>query len=60
MELLGPEGWRELWEQAQNERDTSKLLQIIDEMNQLLTEWEKKDRSGAPSPVSASSGPPQR
>ena len=46
MELLEPEGWRELWKRAQAEKDTKKLLEIIDEMNRLLTEWEKKGRSG--------------
>jgi len=46
MELLEPKGWRELWKRAQAEKDTKKLLEIIDEMNRLLTEWEKKGRSG--------------
>ncbi len=37
-----PEGWRSLQERARNERDPRKLEAIIAEMNQLLTEWEKK------------------
>jgi hypothetical protein len=42
MELMEPEGWRELWERAQAEKDTKKLMKILDEMNRLLTEWENK------------------
>jgi hypothetical protein len=42
-ELHGePEGWRELQEQARNERDPRKLEQIIAAMNQLLRECEEK------------------
>jgi hypothetical protein len=37
-----PEGWRELQEKAQRERNPKKLAMLIDEMNQILTEWEKK------------------
>jgi len=37
-----PEKWRELQEQARAERDPKKLEAIIAEMNQLLTECEKK------------------
>lgn len=37
-----PEGWRELQEKAQRERDPKKLAALIDKMNELLTEWEKK------------------
>ena len=37
-----PEKWRELQEQARNERDPRKLEAIIAEMNQLLAECEKK------------------
>jgi hypothetical protein len=48
-----PKGWRQLQERAQREKDPKKLAQIIDEMNQLLTEHEKaaaKDKPGSPSP----------
>jgi hypothetical protein len=41
-----PEGWRELQERARNERDTRKLEAIIEEMNRLLTECEKKAAGG--------------
>jgi hypothetical protein len=45
-ELFGePENWRELQERARNERDPRKLEAIIAEMNQLLTQCEK--RAGA-------------
>jgi hypothetical protein len=40
-----PEGWRELQERARNERDPRMLEAIIAEMNQLLTQCEK--RAGA-------------
>lgn len=36
-----PPGWRELQEKAQNERNPQKLMLLIDQINQLLTEWEK-------------------
>jgi hypothetical protein len=42
MPLDEPQGWRELWEMAQQEQDTKKLAAIIDQMNQLLTEHEKR------------------
>jgi hypothetical protein len=35
-----PKGWRRLQERAQREKDPKKLAQIIDQMNQLLTEHE--------------------
>jgi hypothetical protein len=60
MERLEPEGWRDLWERAQAERDTKKLLEIIDQMNRLLSEWEKKNKSGTASRASDSRQPPQR
>ena len=41
-----PAGWRELQEKAQNERDTKKLIKIIDQMNALLTEHEKRVAAG--------------
>jgi hypothetical protein len=47
-----PKGWRELQERAQREKDPKKLAQLIDEMNQLLTEHEKaaaKDKPASPS-----------
>jgi hypothetical protein len=37
-----PAGWRELQEKAQNARDTRKLVRIIDQLNALLTEHEKR------------------
>jgi hypothetical protein len=36
-----PKGWRQLQELAQREKDPKELAQIIDLMNQLLTEHEK-------------------
>jgi hypothetical protein len=36
-----PKGWRRLQQRAQSERDPKKLAQLIDQMNQLLTEHEK-------------------
>jgi len=36
-----PKGWRRLWEAAQREKDPKKLVELIDKMNQLLTEREK-------------------
>jgi hypothetical protein len=48
-----PEGWRELQERAQNERDPRKLEAIISEMNRLLSECEKKAATGEePHPTS--------
>ncbi len=41
MSLDEPEGWRILWERAQEEKDPEKLAKLIDEMNQLLSEHEK-------------------
>jgi hypothetical protein len=41
-----PEGWRELQERARSEQDPRKLEAIIAEMNQLLTECEKKAADG--------------
>jgi hypothetical protein len=46
-----PKGWRQLQERAQREQDPKKLAEIIDEMNQLLTEHEKaaaKDEKPTP------------
>lgn len=37
-----PRGWRKLWEQAQRERDSDKLDDLIQRMNQLLTAHERK------------------
>ena len=48
-----PEGWRELQERAQSERDPRKLEAIIEEMNRLLTECEKRAVAGeGPDPTS--------
>jgi len=48
-----PEGWRELQERAQRERDPRKLEMIIAEMNRLLTECEKRAvASDGPEPAS--------
>ncbi len=41
MPLDEPEGWRSLWERAQQEKDPKKLAELIDQLNQLLTEHEK-------------------
>jgi hypothetical protein len=56
MAIQEPEGWRELWERAQAERDTKKLLDLIDEMNRLLAGWEKKNRAETIPPASDSKG----
>jgi hypothetical protein len=37
-----PEGWRQLQEKAQREKDPKKLAALIDQMNQMLAECEKK------------------
>jgi hypothetical protein len=48
-----PKGWRELQERAQHEQDPRKLEAIIAEMNQLLSECEKKAANGdGPRPTS--------
>ena len=44
--LKEPEGWSELWEQAQVERDPQKLLELIDKLNNLLADWEKREQRG--------------
>ena len=55
---IEPEGWRELQERARNERDPRKLEAIIAEMNQLLTECEKKAADGkGPRPTSRRGSP---
>ncbi len=36
-----PKGWRVLQKRAQLEKDPKKLAKLIDEMNQLLAEYEK-------------------
>jgi hypothetical protein len=41
-----PDGWRELQQRAQSERDPRKLEAIIAEMNRLLSECEKKAAAG--------------
>lgn len=41
MPLDEPEGWRWLWERAQQETDPTKLAELIDQLNQLLTAHEK-------------------
>jgi len=40
-----PKGWRKRWLRAQKERDPKKLVELIDELNQLLTEEEKRAAS---------------
>jgi 23S rRNA maturation mini-RNase III len=55
-----PKGWRQLQERAQREKDPKKLAEIIDEMNQLLTEHEKAAaKEEKPSPRSERK-PPKR
>jgi hypothetical protein len=39
-----PEGWRQLQERAQQEKDPEKLAEIIEEMNRLLSDREKAAR----------------
>ncbi len=39
-----PKGWRVLQKRAQLEKDPKKLAKLIDEMNQLLAEYEKAAR----------------
>jgi uncharacterized protein with von Willebrand factor type A (vWA) domain len=36
-----PKGWRKLQEAAQKEEDPKKLAELIDQLNQLLSEHEK-------------------
>jgi hypothetical protein len=36
-----PKGWRKMWEAAQQETDPKKLAELIDRLNQLLSEHEK-------------------
>jgi len=36
-----PPGWAELQRKARHEKDPKKLARLIDEMNQLLSEYEK-------------------
>jgi hypothetical protein len=45
--LSEPEGWDELQERAQSERDPRKLEAIIAEMNALLSECEKSAANGS-------------
>jgi len=52
-----PEGWRELQEKAQQETDPKKLAAIIDEMNRLLSEHEKRVRRGQTGPMARSAFP---
>ena len=42
MSFEEPAGWRELQEKAQNATDTKKLIGIIDQLNALLAEHEKR------------------
>jgi hypothetical protein len=51
-----PKGWRTLWERAQRERDPQKLDTIIKQLNQLLTEHEKRSAVVVQSNSSASRG----
>ena len=46
--MLGdePQGWRRLQEEAQRERDPQKLALLIDPLNQLLNEQEKRRIEG--------------
>jgi len=52
------EGWRDLQERARNEPDPKKLEKIIAEMNQLLTECEKKAADGERPRLSSPSSKP--
>jgi hypothetical protein len=37
-----PKGWRTLWLRAQRERDPKKLVELIDQLNQLLAQEERR------------------
>ena len=37
-----PQGWRERWQQAQQQGDSRKMEAIIEQVNQLLTEVENR------------------
>ncbi len=54
-----PEGWRELQRRARSARNVQELEAIIAEMNQLLTDVEKKAATGdAPHPAPRGSQKP--
>src|SRR5215470_14680386 len=46
MGLEEPPGWRELQEKARRAKDARELSEVIDEMNRLLSEWEKRAEDG--------------
>lgn len=53
-DLFGePENWRELQERARGEKDARKLEAIIAEMNQLLSECEKRAALSGGRPTSS-------
>ena len=37
-----PKGWKKLWRKAQAERDPKKLIKLLEQLNALLTEQEKR------------------
>ena len=37
-----PKGWKKLWLKAQAERDPKKLIKLLDQLNALLAEQEKR------------------
>ena len=37
-----PQGWRELWQKAQQQGDSRKMEMIVQEVNRLLTEMENR------------------
>jgi len=55
-QLDEPAGWRSLWERAQRECNPKKLAALIDKMNQLLSEHEKRASANQEKPRSGSKG----
>jgi hypothetical protein len=49
-----PKGWRTLWLKTQKEKDPKKLIELIDQLNELLTEREKKAAAEAQSAPASS------
>jgi len=47
-----PKGWRRIWEKTQTERDPKKLIQLLDQLNHLLSENERKTEHKPPPAVS--------
>ena len=43
-----PEGWHALQEKLRDEKDPKKFAELVDQVNRLLTEWEKKNTTKDP------------